>query len=65
MTSIGEQFNKLVEAALTVEQSQPHQDENMLTVDESAKSQDFFHEYKGVGKNIQPHGLNHEILCLI
>ena len=50
MTSIGEQFNQLVEAALTVEKSQPHQDDNMLTVDESAKSQDFFHEYKGVGK---------------
>ena len=50
MTSIGEQFNQLVEAALTVEQSQPHHDESMLTVDESAKSQNFFHEYKGVGK---------------
>ena len=29
MTTIGKQFNQLVEAALTAEQSQPNPDENL------------------------------------
>lgn len=37
MTSLGEQFNQLVEAALAVEQTQPNPEENMM-VDEPVKS---------------------------
>ena len=50
MTTLGEQFNQLVEAAMTVKQTQPDPDKNVVIVDESAKSQDFFQENKDIGK---------------
>ena len=50
-----------MEAVLTVEQSQPDPDENMLVVETSAKSQDFFQDNKGIGKNILLHVLRQEI----
>ena len=54
MTSVGEQFNQLLYAALKVEQQQenqyqPEQKEQMM-IDESAKSQDFFQENKNISR---------------
>ena len=53
MTSVGEQFNQLVETTLMVEQQQekhqPEQEEKMM-IDESAKSQDFFQGNRNIGK---------------
>ena len=37
MTAIGEQFNQLVEAALTAEQSQPNPDGNLMVVEVQQK----------------------------
>ena len=50
MTTLGEQFNKLVEAAMSVEQTQPDPTKDMQIVDESAKSQDFFQDNKAIRK---------------
>ena len=50
MTTLGEQFNKLVEAAMSVEQTQSDLSEDIQQVDKSAKSQDFFQENKATGK---------------
>ena len=53
MTSVGEQFNQLVETTLKVEQQQkkyqPEQEEQMM-VDEPAKSQVFSQENRNIGK---------------
>ena len=51
MTTLGEQFNKLVEVAMSVGQTQPDPTmEDVQIVDESAKSQDFFQDNKAIGK---------------
>ena len=50
MTTLGEQFKKLVEAAMSVEQTHSDLSEDIQPVDESAKSQDFFQENKAIGK---------------
>ena len=50
MTTLGEQFNKLVEVAITVEQTQPDPSKNLQVVHELAKSQDFFQDNKAIGK---------------
>ena len=50
MTTLGEQFNQLVEAAMTVKQTQPDPDKNVVIVDKKEKSQDFFQENKDIGK---------------
>ena len=51
MTTLGEQFNKLVEVAMSAGQTQPDPTmEDVQIVDESAKSQDFFQDNKAIGK---------------
>ena len=50
MTTLGEQFNKLVEAAMSVERTQSDLSEDIQPVGASAKSQDFFQENKAIGK---------------
>ena len=51
MATLGEQFSKLVEVAMSVGQTQPDPImEDVQIVDESAKSQDFFQDNKAIGK---------------
>ena len=49
MTSLGEQFNQLVEVSLQAEEIQSNLKENMM-IHKTAKSQDFFQENKNIGK---------------
>ena len=50
MTTLGEQFNKLVEAAMSLEQTEPGLSEDIQTAKESAKSQDSFQDNEAIRK---------------
>ena len=50
MTSVGEQFNQLVEVALQAEKKQTAPEEGNILINETTKSKDFLQENKNIGK---------------
>ena len=68
MTLFNEQFNELVKVTLSGKQklnNSTYDDENLQVMDESAKSQDFFHDNNNtIGKNTLQRALNLETFYL-